>query len=61
MVAAVALWPRADGAFLAGLCALMALSASATAFVLLESVARRAMWWLAALCPVAAAALLAAG
>jgi hypothetical protein len=59
-VAAVALWPRTDGLFLAGMCALMALSASATAFVLLEPIAPRAMWLLAALSPLAAA-LLAAG
>ena len=61
LVAAVALWPRTNGAGLAVLCALLAASTSATAFVLLEPVAPRATWAVAALAPLAAALLLATG
>jgi NADH:ubiquinone oxidoreductase subunit K len=57
LVAAGALWPRADGAVFAGLCVAMASSAMATGFALLEPLWPRAIWGLAIAAPVVAGLL----
>jgi hypothetical protein len=57
VIAAGALWPPADGEVLAGLCVLFALSALATAFVLVEPLAPRLVWLGAAIAPVVAGLL----
>jgi len=57
VIAACALWPRKDGAVLAGLCVVFALSALATAFVLVEPIAPRLVWLGAAAAPLVAGLL----
>jgi hypothetical protein len=59
--AAATLWPRSDGAILAGVCVAMSLSAMATLFVLIAPVWPRLAWSIAAIAPAAAAALAAIG
>jgi len=57
VIAAGALWPPADGAVLAGLCVIFALSVLATAFVLVEPIAPRLVWLAAVVAPVLAGLL----
>jgi hypothetical protein len=61
LAAATALWPRSDGPILAGVCILMAVSATASVFVLIAPVWPRLAWTLAAVAPIAAAVLAAVG
>lgn len=61
VAAAGALWPRSDGAILAGVCVVMAVSAMATLFVLIAPVWPRVAWAIAAIAPAAAAVAAALG
>lgn len=57
IVAAVMLWPPSDGAVMASLSVVLAVSVAATGFVLLEPIAPRLVWSLAAAAPAAATVL----
>jgi hypothetical protein len=52
---AFALWPRSDGAALAGVSVGLTVTAMASVFVLLEPLVPRLVWLLAGLAPVLAA------
>jgi hypothetical protein len=57
IAAAAMTWPGSDGAVLGGLCVILAISAAATVFVLLEPVLPRVVWSVAAAAPVVAVVL----